>query len=276
MDDADRCDPLPSRRTVDEQELRALFDHYDTFGFAALPSLFDASALEALRRRSDALMLGEITHDGLFFQLDTTTGAYGDLTFGKGWQGPSLNYRKIEKLELDPLFRALIRHPSFERIARARIDGPINIYRATLMNKAAQGGTILPWHQDGGVLWGLSRDPELQIWLALDDAPVEAGCVEIIPGSHRAGLATPLGGMIPDDVVERLEAKPSVIPVPARAGDVLLIHNHVWHRSGVNRLDHPRRAVTICYMSAEIRCQRRKRAPRNFFRAFDDAIPARG
>ena len=26
--------------------------------------------------------------------------------------------------------------------------------------------------QDGGRLWGLSRDPELQIWTALDDAPL--------------------------------------------------------------------------------------------------------
>ena len=44
-------------------------------------------------------MLGRVTYPGLFFQHDTTTGNYQDLEFGKGWQGPSLNYRKIEKLE---------------------------------------------------------------------------------------------------------------------------------------------------------------------------------
>src|SRR5262249_51858366 len=154
------------------------------------------AALEAMRARSDDLMLGRVTYPGLFFQLDTTTGSYDDLTFGRGWEGPSLNYRKIEKLEVDPIFRAWIENPLFEKIARRMAEGDIAIYRALIFGKAATGGTLLPWHQDGGSFWGLDRDPELQIWTALDDAPVDGGCVEVIDKSHRDGLATPLGGMV--------------------------------------------------------------------------------
>ncbi len=62
---------------------------------------------------------------------------------------------------------------------------------------------MLPWHQDGGRFWGLDRDPILQIWTALDDAPVAAGCVEVLPGSHRDGLATPLGGLVPAPLAAR-------------------------------------------------------------------------
>ena len=88
------------------------------------------------------------------------------------------------------------------------------------MTKSAKGGTHLPWHQDGGVFWGLDRDPELQIWTALDDAPVEAGCVEVFAGSHRAGLATPLGGVVPKEIVERGRGcMRDPIPIPARAGE---------------------------------------------------------
>lgn len=260
---------LELARTVGDDERHHAVQHYKTHGYAHLPRVFAPAALAALQQRSDDLMLGRVMYEGLFYQHDTTTGRYEDLTYGQGWQGPSLNYRKIEKLELDPLFLELIRCPAFERIARAVIDGPIAIYRAALMSKAANGGTVLPWHQDGGVLWGLSRDPELQLWLALDDAPVEAGCVEFVDGTHHAGLATPLGGKIPDDVAARREAESRALPVPAAAGDVLLIHNYVWHRSGVNRTDCPRRAVTVCYMSAAITCLRKKRAPRQFLRAFD-------
>ena len=90
-----------------------------------------------------------------------------------------------------------LRNPLFERIARAVIGGDIAIYRALLFNKAKQGGTVLPFHQDGGSYWGLDRDPTLQIWTALDDVPVESGCVEIVPKSHEGGLATPLGGVVP-------------------------------------------------------------------------------
>ena len=53
-----------------------------------------------------------------------------------------------------------------------------------------------------------------------------------------------------------------------RAGDCLLIHNHLWHRSGVNRTASPRRAFTVCLMSESIRCVRRKRAPRTFVPLF--------
>jgi len=59
------------------------------------------------------------------------------------------------------------------------------------------------------------------------------------------------------------------VALPAIAGEVILIHNQVWHRSGVNRTDRPRRALTVCYMSAETRCLRKKRAPRRFVRVFE-------
>jgi len=136
------------------------------------------------------------------------------------------------------------------------------------MNKASMGGTVLPWHQDGGLFWGLDRDPKLQIWTALDDTPAEAGAVEVVAGSHLAGLATPLGGVIPDPLVRERRAEETSLPLAARAGEVLLLHNHVWHRSLVNRTGHPRRAFSVCYMSADTRCTRKKRAPRQFFRAF--------
>jgi len=46
--------------------------------------------LAALRKRSDAIMMGERTLPGLFFQLDTESGNYHDLVFGRGYEGPSL------------------------------------------------------------------------------------------------------------------------------------------------------------------------------------------
>ncbi|RYG63542.1 phytanoyl-CoA dioxygenase [bacterium] len=216
-------------------------------------------------------MLGEVVHEGLFFQHDTTTGKYDDLTYGKGWEGPSRNYRKIEKLERDPVFRAWIENPVFERVARARIQGDVAIYRAVLMTKAATGGTHLPWHQDAGKFWGLSRDPELQIWTALDDAPRDAGCVEAIPGTHKEGLVTPTGGVVPKNVQDARDVEALAVALEAKAGDVLLLHNLLWHRSGVNTTGRPRRAFSVCYMSAETRCLRKKRAPRAFTRVFDVA-----
>jgi phytanoyl-CoA hydroxylase len=237
-------------------------------GYARLGRLMSDDGLAALRGRAADLMMGRVPDPGLFFQLDTETGSYGDLTFGRGYQGPSDNYRKIEKLEKDALFLSWLRNSVFERIARALVGENVVIYRAVLMSKSGSGGTVLPWHQDGGLFWGLDRDPLLQIWTALDDAPVEAGPVEVLAGSHRAGLATPLGGVIPEPIVRARRADEACVPLAAGAGEVLLLHNHVWHRSLVNRTGKPRRAFSVCYMSADTRCTRKKRAPREFFRVF--------
>ena len=106
-------------------------------------------------------------------------------------------------------------------------------------------------------------------WTCLpDDAPLDGGCVEFAVGSHVKGLATPLGGVVPDDVLAAAGAEYKVLSVPAEAGEVLLIHNHVWHRSGRTALGKPRRALSVCYMDGRTSCRRRKRSPRTFVRVF--------
>jgi hypothetical protein len=242
---------------------------FRTQGFARLGTVVAGETISALGARIDDLMNARIRHEGLFFQRDSQTGRYEDLEFGKGWQGPSSDYRKIEKLEIDPLFRAFIGNPLHERIARALIDGPIALYRAVLFTKSARGGTALPWHQDGGVFWGVSPAPFLQIWTAIDDCPEGAGCLEVLPGSHLDGLATPQGGVVVPEALQKARAEERAVPLPARAGESILIHNHLWHRSGTNSTGRRRSALSVCLMTAAARCSRKKRAPRQFVRLFD-------
>ncbi len=251
-----------------------VLERFRTEGFAAMGPVLSRQGLEALRARADDVMLGLVPQsilDALFFQHDAPSGRYDDLVLGQGYVGPSLDYRKVEKLEHEPLFRDFIDNPVFRRVARALIEGDVVIYRAVLFTKGAGGGTFQPFHQDGGTFWGVDRAPFLQIWTALDDAPFDAGCVEFMPRTHLAGLATPLGGVVPANVfTERGVGEKDVVSMPARAGEAILIHNHVWHRSGHNTTGRTRRAMTVCYMTGATRCLRKKRAPRSFFHVFRD------
>jgi phytanoyl-CoA hydroxylase len=261
-------------RDAERMDLGAPLAQLAQHGYAGLGSVLSPEGLQALRERAEELMLGQVSYPGLFFQLDSATRRYEDAPIGLGWQGPSLGYRKLEKLEKDPRFHAWLSNPLFERIARALIPGRVVIYRALLFNKAAAGGSDIPWHQDDGSLWGLSRQPELQIWTALDDAPLDGGCLEFVPGSHARGLATPLGGVVPRDQVLSSDAERHATPVPVQAGEALLIHNHVWHRSGKNRPGQRRLGFSVCYMSATTHCLRKRRAPREFFEVFASSPPA--
>jgi len=237
-------------------------------GYARLGRVLSDEGLTALRERAEQLMLGQVAYPGMFFQLDASTGRYEDAPRGLGWQGPSLAYRKLEKLELDARFRSWVNNELFERIARSLIVGGVSLYRAILFNKGRAGGSDIPWHQDAGDLWGLSEPPILQIWTALDDAPSDGGCLEFVPGSHREGLATPLGGVVPRKLVAARHADQLAVTAPARAGEALLINNFVWHRSGRNHPGQRRLAFSACYMSAGTRCLRKRRAPRHFVELF--------
>jgi len=223
-------------------------------GYVPLGKVATDAEIGALRQRMDAIMLGEAPTEGIWFQLDGESGEYGDLRFGDGsFQGPTLNYRKIEQLHRDPLFLAYIRHPVFRAMTRELIGPEISIYRAMFMNKPARRGTYLPYHQDGGTQWGLSRDPTVTIWTALDAATIEHGCVQVAPGSHKLGLLSERGHTIgPEQEAAHAPEEKSVY-LEARVGEVYLLHNFLLHRSGINRTNAPRRAFSVCYMDAATR-----------------------
>ena len=253
-------------------DLAAPLAHYAEHGWARLGVVAAPETLAELRARADAIMLGEVRHPDFFFQRDAASGDYFDLDFdsrgNRGWAGPRLDYRKVEKVERDPVFRAWLENALFGRLARAVVGEEVALFRAVVFGKAASGGTELPWHQDGGRMWGLDRDPELQVWTALDDAPEDAGCLEVVDGTHRAGLAGAFGGRVPKEALEARGAEASRLLLPAAAGEALLVHNHLWHRSGRNATGRPRRAFSACFMPASTRCTRKRKAPRTFERLF--------
>ena len=214
---------------------------------------------------------------GNSYSRDTTpliqncpSGRYEDLAFNEGWVGPSPSYRKLERLEGDPMFRAWIENSLFKRIATSLLGDGVLLYRTVLWNKAPHAGMATPWHQDDGRFWGLDRPPVLQVWTALDDASEAAGCLEVLPGSHMLGLASPEGGTITPAALEQARAEHLAVALPARRGECILVHNHTWHRTGFNRTHQPRRALSVSFLSAQTRCKRKRRAPRTFERLFVD------
>ncbi len=171
----------------------AAWNEYEELGYLKLGKI-DPHTLHNLQQRIDDIMLGRapVAYDRMLMQLDSTTGAYEDAgEQSKGFKGATLDYRKIQDLEYDPLFLEYLQHPIFEDICR-RIYGAeatVSVFRAMFMNKPANKGTFLPWHQDRWT--SLDRDPQLTVWTAIDPATRENGCVQVVPKSHRYGLINP-------------------------------------------------------------------------------------
>ena len=233
-------------------------------GYVRLGRLLDDRDLDALRTRIDRIMLGaaDAPYDRMLMQLDPSTDPPEHLQGQtKGHKGATLAYRKVQDLELDPLFHAYLTRPLFADLCR-RIYGPgtpVACYRAMFLNKPAGGGSDLIWHQDR---WTeLDRDPLITVWTALDPASKANGCVEIVPRSHGR-LRNPVSssGFLSDEQREELDrqiaagaAGVSTIHLEMEAGEAVLLHNWTLHRSGTNRTDLPRRAFSVCYMDGATR-----------------------
>jgi phytanoyl-CoA hydroxylase len=234
------------------------WDFYDKHGYLNLGRLLDHDDLRALQRRIDDIMLGRAPIDTsrLLMQLDSDSGKYEDAPEQtRGHKGATLNYRKIQDLEFDPLFLEYMQRPIFREIC-ARVYGSdkrISCFRAMFMNKPAHKGTFLPWHQDR---WSdLDRDPLITLWTALDPATKENGCVQILPGTHKLGLINPEhpSGFVTSEQANELLGKHEVVHLELNAGECALLHNWLLHSSDVNRTDISRRAFSVCYMDAATR-----------------------
>jgi Phytanoyl-CoA dioxygenase (PhyH) len=104
-----------------------------------------------------------------------------------------------------------------------------------------------------------TRDRSLTaVWLALDDATVENGCLWVIPGSHKKGVLHPVRDQIDarfdctQEAYGFAHSEDDAVPVELPAGAALVFDGYLLHRSLPNTGQHGmRRALVNHYMSAE-------------------------
>jgi hypothetical protein len=229
------------------------WQQYEKDGYLKLGKVLNDKDLRALQDRIDAIMLGtaDVDYSRMLMQLDSSDGRYENAgEQSNGHKGATLDYRKIQELEHDALFLEYMQRSIFHEICEHVYGSttPIATFRAMFMNKPAGRGTLLPWHQDR---WThLDRDPLITVWTALDPATQANGCVEVIPGSHKFGLINPShpSAFLNEEQVREHEAKSESIYLELEAGEAVLLHNWLLHRSDTNHSSISRRAFSVCYM----------------------------
>jgi phytanoyl-CoA hydroxylase len=133
--------------TVTEEQWR----EFDANGVCSLGVALTSAELQAISDRLDAIMLGEVgdpyPFDRMLMQLEG-----GSQT--RGHKGRTLDYRKIQGLEHDPVILGYLKSELFRCVAERTYPGSVGIYRTMFFNKTAQsdaptgGGSQLGWHQD--------------------------------------------------------------------------------------------------------------------------------
>lgn len=117
--------------------------------------------------------------------------------------------------------------------------------------KPARHGAATPWHQDEAYWRMPGHDARgVAIWMALQPATIDNGCLWYVPGSHRGAIRPhrPIGG---DPRVQGLEAlgvdASAAMPVPLPAGGAVVHHIRTLHYAGPNRTAASRSAYTLAF-----------------------------
>jgi phytanoyl-CoA hydroxylase len=220
---------------------------FDRDGFLIVPDLLDPALLSSARAETVAICRGERGDvDGVVpadrqEDDDDVLRRYLCIHFPH---------------KISALARDLAALPAAVDVLTGVIGPNVKMMQSMLFIKS-EGKPGQAWHQDETHI--PTRDRSLTaVWIALDDATVENGCLWVIPGSHRAGVLYPYREQDDPRYDCTREAygfryrEEDAVPVELPAGAALVFDGYLLHRSLPNSGRHGmRRALVNHYMSAE-------------------------
>ena len=160
---------------------------------------------------------------------------------------------------LFPWVDEIVHAPEILDAVEDLIGPDIRLFHLTVWPKDAGSGAYVSWHQDA-TYFALDPICHVTAWVALTDAPVEAGCMEVVPGSHRLGQLRHAEMQDPENLLSRGQELAVDIDrsrtafMPVKAGQFSLHHTHLVHNSRPNRSNDRRIGLGISYIPTHARC----------------------
>lgn len=227
----------------------------------AAPGTLDAEAIAFYRREGYVLARGVVGRRLVSAAIEAISGlASGriparatEIAFEPGHDGARLppeareaHIRKFARfIEDSEALRAVAMSRALHRILDQLLGEGRELLQDMALIKPPHVGGAKPWHQDAGYF--RVRDPGLVVgvWIALDPALRENGCMQVIPRSHAEG---PVPHLPAEDVnlctigPENLRLEDRVF-VEMAPGDALIFHPLLHHYTAPNDSDLRRRAL---------------------------------
>jgi ectoine hydroxylase len=132
-------------------------------------------------------------------------------------------------------------------------------YHSKMILKDPKIGGAWTWHQDYGYWYqnGLLYPDMLSVFIGVDKATRENGCLQVIKGSHHMGrIDHVLTGDQAGADMERVNAcleRMELLYCEMEPGDALFFHSNLLHRSDQNTSEHSRWSMVCCYNTRQQR-----------------------
>lgn len=222
---------------------------WDRDGYFVVRNLIPVSTCRAMmdeavaivRRAGSAAVENKITpFEGLYVQREAEPGVNA--------RAPEDHMSKIFNLHLrDGVFGDFAADPKITAFVADVLGHDVDCFQSQFIWKNP-GAWGQPWHQDSHY-FPFDCQPQVGIWLALTEATLENGCLSVLPGSQNGPIREHGPDKRPGSNYGYLEVDVGqdgrrAVPMLMRAGDVLVFHSYLLHRSEDNRA-HGRRAALV-------------------------------
>jgi phytanoyl-CoA hydroxylase len=222
----------------------AHIDQFHEQGFLVVHNAFTPAAVQ------DGL-------DGLFDLIAGRNPDFTGVMYEKKAQGvdvtslpPEVKQDYVRKfmwfVDYDERLKALATDPQLLGLIERLIGESPLLFQDMALIKPPQGGREKPWHQDHAYFELPLTATVVGVWIALDEATVENGCMVIYPGSHREG---PVIHFQRRDwqICDTQQRQKEILAVPLKPGGCLLFHSLIHHGTPTNNTNQRRRAVQFHY-----------------------------
>ena len=173
-------------------------------------------------------------------------------------QGGWYELSKGQKLYLLQTWAAeLVSHPKILDAVEDVLGPDILAWGCSLFVKDAHDPGFVSWHQDA-TYWGLSKPDVLTAWVALSPATVEAGCMKVVPGSHKWNQIAHRDTLDKHNLLTRGQElavevnEDEAAYMPLNPGEVSLHHVLIAHASTPNTTDDRRIGFAIRYIRPDV------------------------
>lgn len=220
-------------------------------GFVTVPNLLSPEEVARLNARTDAVLAGEVQFPKEFIHLEPEQANSAVAVLDR-----TLVVRKICNLATrDAVFFELLKHPHVIETVTSILGPDVKLLNDQMLCKPARYGSAKPYHQDSPY-WPIQPMELLTMWIALDDATLENGCLRYLRGSHKKG---PLehderqGHHRMPQGWRDLPDSPEEVAVPIPAGSAICHHSLVLHETAPNTSWARRRGLSVVFMRATSR-----------------------
>jgi len=152
----------------------------------------------------------------------------------------------------------VLENSKFKDLAEMLLEDKVIGRNLEYFNKPPMIGKPTPPHQDG-YYFMLNPSVAVTMWMALEPADDDNGCVKYVKGSHKKGLrehgrTKTLGfsqGIVDFGTEEDMKDE---VSFPARPGDLLVHHSLTIHRANGNTTSNrTRKALGLIYFGESAR-----------------------